>query len=105
MEMPGIEQTVPAKIPAGTPTRPAQVPGVKIIEEKKESLTIGQKTYKTRVTKFEIQGSDENNPFTSTATLWESDDVPGSTVRMETVTNIGGMSTKTILALKQVDTK
>jgi len=105
MEMPPQQQTVPAKIPAGTPTRPSEVPGVTIIEERQEVVTVGDKSFNTRVTKFEMQGGEEQNNFTSTTTVWESDEVPGMMVRMESVTTFGGTTSQSTLALKQVDVK
>jgi len=103
-ETPEFLQTIPAKVPAGTPIKPDDIPGVKILEQKEEVLTVGEKALKTRFTKYEMPAGDEENVFSSTTTVWESDEVPGNTVRMEIFTNMGESSSKTTISLMQFET-
>ncbi len=100
-ETPEFLQTIPAKVPAGTPPmKPYDMPGVKILEQKEEVLTVGEKALKTRFTKYESSwpGMDEVvDVYTVTTTVWESDEVPGNTVRMETFANTGEKSTISLI--------
>jgi hypothetical protein len=101
-EIPTEQQSVSSKIPSNIPTRPSQIPGVKIIEEKEEAVSVGDRTLNTSVTKFETQGGEEPHTFSSITTLWESDEVPGRVVRMESITNTDETTHTSTLVLKDL---
>lgn len=100
MDLPAQKIEYPAQIdkePAGTNPATAAPVDAKVTEE---SVTVPAGTFKCKV----VESSTEANGMTTKSKSWTSDEVPGSLVKSETVTE-GAMASKTTMELAKIEKK
>jgi hypothetical protein len=66
-----------------------------------EKVSVAGKSYNCKVYEF----TGEQNGVKSTGKTWTSEEIPGTLVKMESTTNVGGQDMKTSMAVSKVETK
>ncbi len=102
IKLPVQQQVIPAKISSDTPIRPADMPGVTLLDESTVEITLGDKVLVAKKTIFETTGGEGDDKFKSQTTLLESEEVPGALVEMTQEISKNNKTIKTSTRVIQV---